>query len=437
MARIRRARRLNVFLNGRHVGQLNREASGAIDFVYAASWLDWEHTLPISLSLPLREERYIGAAVLNLFDNLLPDNDGLRRQIAMRVGAEGADAYSLLYAIGGDCIGALQFLPDGITPAPAGTVEGHPVTDDDIAAIIANLARNPLGLERDDDFRISIAGAQEKTALLSWKGQWLRPKGTTPTTHILKPQIGQLPNGIDLSNSVENEYLCLTLTRDLGIPTAKVEMATFGDRRVLIIERFDRQVTADRRILRIPQEDCCQALSVPWTQKYESEGGPGIPAILRLLAGSDTPAQDQALFLKANIVFWLTGATDGHAKNFSLFLSPGGGYRLTPLYDVVSAEPSLVSLQIRHNQMKLAMAVGNSRHYVLKTITARHFVESAVMGGMGRQAALDVIDGLRADGLKDLERTLAGLPDDFPVAIAEAVAQAFRARLALLDRFAA
>eukprot|EP01042_Synura_sphagnicola_P033478 gene33478-42992_t len=238
MARTRLARRLNVFLNGRHVGQLNREASGAIDFVYEADWLGWAHTLAISLSLPLREERYIGAPVSNLFDNLLPDNDGLRRQVATRVGAEGVDAYSLLYAIGGDCVGALQFLPDGTPPAPAGAFEGHPVSDDDITAIVANLARNPLGLERDDDFRISIAGAQEKTALLLWEGQWLRPKGSTPTTHILKPQIGQLPNGLDLSNSVENEYLCLTLTRALGIPTAQVEMATFGDRRVLVIEGF-------------------------------------------------------------------------------------------------------------------------------------------------------------------------------------------------------
>ncbi len=191
---------------------------------------------------------------------------------------------------------------------------------------------------------------------------------------------------------------------------------------------------AYRRILRVPQEDCCQALSVPWTQKYENEGGPGIPAILKLLAGSDTPANDQALFLKANIVFWLTGATDGHAKNFSLFLSPGGGYRLTPLYDIVSAEPSLVAHQVRDNQMKLAMAVGDNRHYVVKTVVARHFVESAVKGGMGRQAALNVIDGLRANGLKDLERTLAGLPKDFPQDIADAVSKAFRTRLGLLDR---
>jgi serine/threonine-protein kinase HipA len=430
----RAARRLNVFLNSRLVGRFNREASGAIDFAYDPTWLGWEHTLPISLSLPLREERYIGERVSAVFDNLLPDNEGLRRQVAERVGAEGVDAYSLLYALGRDCVGALQFLPEGIEPPPAGAIDGHPVSDAEIAKILANLARNPLGLERDDDFRISIAGAQEKTALLHWNGQWLRPTGSTPTTHILKPQIGRLPNGIDLSNSVENEFLCLTLTRELGIPTAKVAMTDFGDKRVLIVERFDRLTTADGRLLRVPQEDCCQALSVPWTQKYENEGGPGIPAILKLLAGSDTPASDQYLFLKANIVFWLIGATDGHAKNFSIFLSPGGGYRLTPLYDVVSAEPSFADHQIRRNRMKLAMAVGDNRHYVVATVVPRHFIESASKGGMGRRAALDVVDGLRADGLKDLDRTLAGLPADFPAPIGDAVANAFKTRLALLDR---
>ncbi len=425
----RTVRRLKVFLNRRLVGSLTRESSGAIDFRYDPEWLGWSNTLPISLSLPLREERYIGAPVSNVFDNLLPDNEGLRRQIAERVGAAGVDAYSLLEALGRDCVGALQFLPDDAEPPATSGVGGHPVTENDIARILRNLARNPLGLGREDDFRLSIAGAQEKTAFLKWGDRWLRPTGATPTTHIFKPQIGYLPNGIDLSNSVENEYLCLTLTAAFGLPTAKVEMATFGDQRALIVERFDRLVTRDHRLIRVPQEDCCQALSVPWTRKYESEGGPGIPAILKLLEGSDTPTEDQRLFLKANVVFWLLGATDGHAKNFSLFLSPGGGYRLTPLYDVISAEPSAAEHQLRDNQMKLAMAVGNNRHYVIKRVVPRHFVESAVKGGMGRKAAIDVMDELHATVPKVLQKTLSGLPTGFPEGLAGTVASALQHRL--------
>jgi serine/threonine-protein kinase HipA len=425
----RPARRLNVFLNSRLVGSLTRESSGAIDFRYDPDWLGWEHTLPISLSLPLREERYIGTRVSNVFDNLLPDNEGLRRQVAERVGAGGVDVYSLLEALGRDCVGALQFLPEGGEPPVTGGIAGHLVSDEGIAQILGNLARNPLGLARDDDFRISIAGAQEKTAFLRWDGQWLRPTGSTPTTHIFKPQIGRLPHGLDLSNSVENEYLCLKLTAAFGLPTADVDMARFGDKRVLIVERFDRLVTANRRLIRVPQEDCCQALSVPWTRKYESDGGPGVPDILKLLNGSDMAASDQSLFLKANIVFWLLGATDGHAKNFSVFLSPGGGYRLTPLYDIVSAEPSLAAHQLRQNQMKLAMAVGDSRHYVIKTVVPRHFVESAAKGGMGRKVAVGAIEELYENARAALDRTLASLPGGFPEGIADAIAAAVRRRI--------
>ena len=260
----RRARTpLSVFLNARLVGRLRRLGSGAIDFQYDPSWLDWEHTLPISNSLPLREDRYLGDPVIAVFDNLLPDPEPMRRRIAERVGAEGHDAYSLLAKLGGDCVGALQILPEGREPDPAGMIEGRPVDDGEIAEKIRNLAVAPLGLDDDAEFRISIAGTQEKTAFLYWKNQWHVPRGTTATTHIMKPQIGMLPNGIDLSRSVENEHLCLKLTAALGLASATTEIVEFYGERVLAVERFDRLWTRDERLLRLPQEDCCQALSVP------------------------------------------------------------------------------------------------------------------------------------------------------------------------------
>jgi serine/threonine-protein kinase HipA len=287
---------------------------------------------------------------------LLPDSDPIRKRVAERVGAEGSDAYSLLTALGHDCVGALQFLPDGVDAGTAGSADGKAVSDDDIADIIKNLASAPLGMGEDEEFRISIAGAQEKTALLRKDGRWLKPTGTAATTHILKPQIGTLPSGVDLSSSVENEYLCLKLLAALGVPTATAEIADFGDRRTLIVERFDRLWTKDGRLLRRPQEDTCQALSIPPTRKYQSDGGPGMRDILELLKGSDRPTEDIATFLRANIVFWLIGATDGHAKNFSLFLGPGGRFSMTPLYDVLTAQPSLDANQIRRNKFKLAMS---------------------------------------------------------------------------------
>ncbi|TXL80349.1 type II toxin-antitoxin system HipA family toxin [Vineibacter terrae] len=425
---------LNIFLNSRHVGRLERGASGSIAFRYDQSWLDWEHALPVSLSLPLREERYSGAPVFAVFDNLLPDSDAIRRRIAERVGAGGVDTYHLLAAVGRDCVGALQFLPDGSEPGPAGALRAKRLGDGDIARLIANLQPAPLGLERDDEFRISIAGVQEKTALLFWKDHWHKPLGTTATTHILKPSIGRLPNGIDMSHSVENEFLCLKLAAAMGLSSAGVEMREFDGRRVLVVERFDRLWTRDKRLLRLPQEDCCQALAVAPSLKYESEGGPGIRALLDLLKGSDEPAEDRGTFLRAVIIFWLLGATDGHAKNFSLRLSPGGGFRLTPLYDVISAQPSVDAGHVRRNRMKLAMAIGDRRHYTVDTIVPRHFLQTAIRSGVGASVVQPILDDLREKAPAAIAAVIAALPGSFPEQVAASIVAGFEKRLNLIDR---
>jgi len=435
MARPKSRIPLNVFLNARHVGQLRRQSSGAIEFQYDPSWLAWENALPISLSLPLREDRYIGDPVFAVFDNLLPDSDRIRRRMAERVHAEGHDAYSLLAKIGRDCVGALQFLPETTAPSPAGTIDGSPASDASIAAKLSDLTASPLGMNEDEEFRISIAGAQEKTALLYWKGKWHIPHGTTPTTHILKPQIGMLPNGIDMSQSVENEYFCMKLTAAFGLPTANVEIADFKDKRALVVERFDRQWTSDNRLLRLPQEDMCQALSIHPNVKYESDGGPGISAILELLKGSDEPELDRRNFLKAQILFWLLGATDGHAKNFSVHLQPGGRFRLAPLYDVMSAQPALDAGTLKRNRMKLAMAVGDNRHYTVHGIFPRHFVQTAKKNGIPEQTVYEICSEILEMKEKALSRAESELPKSFPIPLAESVTKAFCTRLARLDGF--
>ncbi|MDE0531116.1 MAG: type II toxin-antitoxin system HipA family toxin [Albidovulum sp.] len=436
MARRRTRIPLDVFLNARLVGQLRRQTSGAIEFQYDTDWLGWEHTLPLSLSLPLREDRYIGDPVIAVFDNLLPDAELIRRRVAERVRADGYDAYSLLAKVGRDCVGALQFLPEGQESGPAGEIDSRIVRDAEIAAKIGDLAATPLGVDEDEEFRISLAGAQEKTALLRLRGKWRVPRGTTPTTHILKPQIGRLPAGIDLTQSVENEYLCMKLTAAFGLPTAAVEITDFGDHRVLVVERFDRRWTVDKRLLRLPQEDCCQALSVPPTRKYEAEGGPGIANVLDLLKASDDPESDQRFFLAAQLMFWLLGATDGHAKNFSIFLQPGGRFRLTPLYDVMSAQPARDAGQLQKNKTKLALAVGDRRHYVIDSILPRHFIQTAQRNGVPER----VIEEICADFLDRadtaIEQTLAALPKDFPVALVEPITGGLRARLRLIEHTA-
>ncbi len=425
---------LRVYLNSRHVGILLREAGGAIRFTYDADWLAWEHALPVSLSMPLRETAYRGEVVAAVFENLLPDSDHLRRLVAEKVGARGIDAFSMLGKIGQDCVGALQFIAgEGPAPDSMGTFQGEPVDDAAIERILNGLGKAPLGLAADDAFRISVAGAQEKTALLYHEGRWIKPHGTTPTTHIFKTRIGALPGGIDLTDSVENEYYCLKLMKAFGLPVNTARMSTFGQTSALVIERFDRRWTQDGRLLRLPQEDCCQALSVPPTLKYQSEGGPGITAIMSLLQGSDTPAEDREAFLKAQVIFWLIGATDGHAKNFSLFLGPGGSYRMTPFYDVLTAAPAANARQIERKQMKLAMSVGKRRHYRIDQIHGRHFVETAVEAGISQKRAVSALESVADQANGALDTVAADLPADFPMEIVSAVDGAVRQRLSGLS----
>jgi len=433
MARRRAYAPLNVFLNSRLVGQLNREASGAIYFRYEASWLTWEYAMPVSLSLSLREDRYIGEAVLAVFDNLLPDNEDIRHRVAEKAHAAGQDAFNLLSAIGRDCVGALQFLPEGQDPGAAGAISSRQVDEAEIANIIRNLARAPLGIDEDDEFRISIAGTQEKTALLYHEGGWHIPHGTTATTHIFKPQIGDAGNGIDLSQSVENEHFCLRLLDELGLPVTKSEILDFEDIRILSLERFDRRLTSDGRLLRLPQEDFCQALSVAPTLKYEPDGGPGMKKILDQLKASDTPDDDRKVFFKAQIINWLLGATDGHAKNFSIFLHPGGGFNLTPLYDVMSAQPNVDMYQIRRNQMKLAMAVGSNRHYGIDQIVPRHFQQVAVQCGLADTVVEETLSELKRDMAGALDRTCATMPEGFPNEIADSITNGVTKRMRLVD----
>lgn len=432
MARKKTHQPLDVLINGRLVGRLEKASTGAISFQYDDAWLAWEHRFAMSLSLPLTPTAYRGAEVAAVFDNLLPDRDTVRRRVAERMGAQGTDFHSLLEVIGRDCVGAMQFLPEGLTGTAKGNIEGEPVKEAQIEAMLADLAQAPLGLDREQEFRISVAGAQEKTALLRVDGQWLRPVGTTPTTHILKPQLGQIPSAdgmIDMSDSVDNEHYCLTLMQAFGLQVAQTEIATFGSRRALVVERFDRRWRSANDILRLPQEDCCQALGIPPTRKYQSDGGPGMRDIIGLLDGTNDPRADQAAFVKSQILFWLIGATDGHAKNFSIFLEPGGRFSLAPFYDVLSAQPAADRGQIAPPKFRLAMSAGTNRHYRLSEVMGRHFVQTGKAAGLGadlmRRAVLELLD----QAANAVSQARAAMPADFADKVHASIAAAIDRRL--------
>jgi len=283
----------------------------------------------------------------------------------------------------------------------------------------------PLGQRDDEPFRIALAGAQEKTALLWHEGQWHRPSGATPTTHIFKLPLGRVGNmQADLSTSVENEWLCAGIVREFGLPVAQCEIADFEDQHVLIVQRFDRKLAQDGRWwLRLPQEDMCQATGTPPGRRYESDGGPGIADICSLLLGARQAARDRRNFFKAQVLFWMLCATDGHAKNFSVFIEPQGRYSLTPLYDVLSAYPILGkgANQLATQKAKMAMAVaGKNRHYKWSEIQPRHWLATAAAAGLGATAHEDM--NHLASLASTVVETVAGkLPSGFPTRVADTV----------------
>jgi serine/threonine-protein kinase HipA len=206
---------------------------------------------------------------------------------------------------------------------------------------------------------------------------------------------------------------------------------TFGQTKALVVERFDR-AWSDGRLIRLPQEDCCQALSVPPSRKYQTDGGPGMLAIAELLKGADSPAEDHRTLFQAQLVFWLIGATDGHAKNFSIFLHPGGGYALTPLYDVLTAQPSLDARQIERRQMKLAMSVGNNNHYRIDEIQTRHFFQTGEAAGVSPSLVRSAIDDIAARMESALASLEGELPEGFPPALHESVSAGVQRRIRVL-----
>lgn len=441
MGRQAKTRTLSVWMNGARVGSWTLKANGGQEFAYAASWLDSSAARPISLSMPLRpaSQPYKDHPVAAYFDNLLPDNRDIRERIQRRFRVRSLAPFDLLAEVGRDCVGALQLLGPEDEPAPVRQIHGQPLAPDEIARILnGTLGGGPLaGLEEAKEFRISLAGAQEKTALLLLDGQWQIPLGTTPTTHILKLPIGMGHRGIDLSQSVENEWLCARILRAYGVEVAHCWMEHFGEHKVLVVERFDRKPAADGTwLVRLPQEDLCQATGTPGGLKYENDGGPGIQNIMELLLGSSRAETDRQDFFRTQILFWMLCAIDGHAKNFSLFLQRGGNFRLTPRYDVISAYPVLgaSSNRLSPHDVKMAMAViGKNRHYHWHAIQYRHWLRTAKRCGL-QDAAPKIIDALIEQTPTVLTTVQDQLPADFPAELADSILGGLTLAAKRLDR---
>lgn len=413
---------LDIWMNGEYVGVWSWTRTGVPALRYDDAWLRSPNVRALSLSLPIPygDKELRGPAVENYFDNLLPDSDRIRERLRRRFRTASTEAAELLAAIGRDCVGAVQLLPAGRTPEAFDRIDSEILSEDRIARMLRNVTSDPVPGqvdEADDDLRISIAGAQEKTALLRIGDQWHRPHGATPTTHILKLPLGLVGNmRANMQESVENEWLCARLMAAFGFDVAPTTIGRFGDQKALVVERFDRRwMDNGRWIARLPQEDFCQATGTPAALKYESDGGPGIRQCLSLLSGSDEARRDKAHFVRVQLAFWLLAATDGHAKNYSIFLRRGGGYEMTPLYDVLSMwpiignAPNLVSL----HKARLALALrATNVHYKLLGIQTRHWRELASQSGVA-----DAFEGMLAlvgNAPAALRHVEQELPPDFP-----------------------
>jgi serine/threonine-protein kinase HipA len=389
----------------------------------------------------LQPEPFKGPRVAAYFDNLLPDNQRIRQRLQRRFETATSDAFDLLAEIGRDCVGAIQLLPEDSAPPNVRAITAAPLTPKQISQQLSTMLRSLPGSQaEEDDFRISLAGAQEKTAILRLDGKWMRAMGTTPTTHILKLPLGTGGAGIDLTTSVENEWLCAQILDAYRVPVAHCWMEKFDEYGVLVVERFDRRMSRDNSwIVRLPQEDLCQANGLPSDQKYEADGGPGIRAIMNLLLGSSNAQEDRRDFFRTQLLFWMLCAIDGHAKNFSIFLESSGSYRLTPRYDVLSAYPILgtSARKLSPKKVKLAMAAeGKNRHYVWDSILYRHWKETARRCGMTA-----AFESLAAELIETTSQAIdtvsARLPKNFPDGLATSILDGLKTASARLASQAA
>lgn len=316
---------LDVYLNGVMAGRLDDD-NGRMSFAYSEAFLSDAGRTPLSHSIPLKRESFSHAEIEPFLSNLLPD-DFIRTRLGEILKIPRENTFALLWAIGGDCAGAISFFPSGTAPDKPSQPKYRQLTDEEAGQILGNLEKRPLDVG-EAGFRISGAGAQDKLIACYKDGCVLLPLDGTPSTHIIKPAMRDYPD------SVENEWFSMTLASMCGLRTADCAIATIGGKLRYLCRRYDREVT-DGVVRRLHQEDFCQMLGIDPKLKYEAIGGPGIVDSFKLLREMSLPASDTIEILDRVIFNFIVGNGDAHGKNFSM-LYRGGVPSLAPLYDVMS-----------------------------------------------------------------------------------------------------
>lgn len=369
--------RLNVFLRGVHAGVLDWDsATASMVFSYAPEYLVRDSADALSLSLPLQSEPFNAYETRVFFENLLPP-EVVRRKLEKVLQHDYRNVFAFLKELGGDCAGAISLYPDGVDPS---TAEDRVLELSDEAAndILDALRENPLLQGRIEGYRISVAGAQAKLVARVSDGYVALPLFGSPSTHIVKPPLSVC------AGSVENECFCQRLAAKVGLRAAKADILRLDDRRYYVTERYDR-AWANGRIVRLLQEDFCQALGVEAEAKYQEDGGPSIARCFCLLRDSGFGFADLDRFLRLCIFNFLIGNADAHGKNFSI-LTTGDGRLLAPAYDEMSTAvyPNVAN--------RLAMSIGGAREFA--DVTRESFAAIAAKCEVNPKLLLSDIDDL-------------------------------------------
>lgn len=373
---------LVALLSGEVVGTLMREVGrgrARLTFTYDERWRAAEESFPLSLSMPLASATHGHDAIEPYLLGLLPDDADTLGRWARRFGVSPTNAFGVIANVGEDCAGAVQFVPPERVAAirHGGPPSVEWLDERGVATRLRALRQDPSAWRKASDTgQFSLAGAQPKTALVSFDGRWGVPSGRTPTTHILKPPVETF------DGRAENEYFCLELARAIGLRAAESHVMRFEEERAIVVRRYDRAFVERPptlgSLVRVHQEDVCQALGVRPTAKYEADGGPGAASVVELLRRySANVDRDVASFIHALAFNWVIAGTDGHAKNYSILHGAGRRVRLAPLYDLASALPYP---DMPEQKLALAMRIGgeNRIRSILRRKWERLAEESAL-----------------------------------------------------------
>jgi serine/threonine-protein kinase HipA len=343
--------RLGVYLSGEAIGELEKRGPSRYRFAFSGSALDrfGPAAIVLSASLPVQADDFPPARTAPFFEGLLPEG-GVREVMSRRLRLSEEDGFGLLQALGAECAGAVAVLPSGRTPAPPGGGRIHVLENEELVRLVDDLPRNPLGVDaRPEGVRLSLGGIQHKLVLAWLSGmQFGQPLDGAPSTCLLKPEFGQY------EELVQNEMFCMKIANSAGLTVPTTKIIEVGSHRCLYVERFDRIRNDRGQMVRLHQEDMCQAMGILPAAKYEENGGPSVAGIVGLLRRLRGPymARDINDFVHAVLVNQLLGNSDAHGKNFALLYEPGSGVRLAPLYDIVS---TAVYPEVTE---RMAMAIG-------------------------------------------------------------------------------